>query len=491
MQRIKLNRQSWEFDDTAPLGSPGGFGQVFACPPDVAIKRLNVSPEYAKRELTLAETLADRTLSNVVPVLDAGQDADTGRHYIVMARCEMSLQDHWAKVGILPLDEAIKILKDILTGLKEVGDIVHRDLKPANILLHQGMWKIADFGIARFVEDTTSLNTMRDCLSPPYAAPEQWLNVRVTKATDLYAWACIAHQLLSGDLPFAADDKTEWQSKHLNHAPSELPETIPGKLRSLLSLMLRKQPDLRPSLDRAMAILNDTERAPRIDLSFLQHVDAKISADDAAKEAADRQKAELKRQNDAITSTANLDIPIFRDRLFALIKEATANFKATEWTIALGAAEIGFEPPKTGPVKFPLRFGSWEVFASSAIGIRQSRGHIQEMSANLLFCRLHEGEELRWRQMSFMPNPDGMEPRRFRDMQNLRNVPFSIELHSTSVTDAFHRHPPKLMMAENTKAIDGEDFDKFAKLWLDRFGRAAAGEQFKPTSYPIPDTDRR
>jgi serine/threonine-protein kinase len=53
------------------------------------------------------------------------------------------------------------VLLQIASGLSEVEDIVHRDLKPANILRHEGVWKIADFGIAKFVEETTSVETLK------------------------------------------------------------------------------------------------------------------------------------------------------------------------------------------------------------------------------------------------------------------------------------------------------------------------------------------
>jgi serine/threonine protein kinase len=51
----------------------------------------------------------------------------------------------------------------------EVPQIVRRDLKPANVLWLDGGWKIADFDIAKFVEDVTSLNTVKAALTPPYA----------------------------------------------------------------------------------------------------------------------------------------------------------------------------------------------------------------------------------------------------------------------------------------------------------------------------------
>jgi serine/threonine-protein kinase len=488
MQTIKLNRQSWQFDENKPLGPPGGFGQVFACPDDVAIKRLNVSFDHAKRELTLAETLADRPLNHVVPVLDAGQDADSSRIFIVMPCCEMSLHDHLKASGNnIDFPATLQTLRDILSGLEEVGDIVHRDLKPANILRHDGKWKIADFGIARFVEDTTSLNTMRECLSPPYAAPEQWQNVRATKATDIYAWACIAHQMLSGRPLFDARDIAEWQQKHLHQPPPELPESVPGKLRSLISTALRKQPDLRPSLKRAIAVVDDCEAiTPQLDLSFLAHVDAKISADNAAKEAAARQEAETTRRNAAINSTANADIPIFRDHLFSLVKSAASNAVQSDWGILLGCAELMFEEPRSAPYPFPRRLGGWDIFAAASIGITQSKGGYQQMSANLWFARKRAEDELRWWQTSFMPNANGARVQSIQSLVNQqRSIPTAIDIHAQNVVNSLSQMPPILLFAETPKPIDGEDFDAFAKLWLERFARAAAGEEFKPT-LPMP-----
>src|SRR5690348_13008093 len=95
-QTIKLNRKAWTFDDRKPLGSPGGFGQVFRCPGEYAIKRLNVIAAAAKRELTLADALAGNVYQHVVPVLDAGEDADSGSFYVVMPVCEHSLSDYLA-----------------------------------------------------------------------------------------------------------------------------------------------------------------------------------------------------------------------------------------------------------------------------------------------------------------------------------------------------------------------------------------------------------
>lgn len=126
----------------------------------VAIKRLHISAaEAAHRELSIGKTLASKTFDHVVPVLDYGQDADSDRYFLVMPLCDESLQDKLLREGPLPWETAQPIILDIISGLREVEGITHRDLKPGNVLLHEGRWKIADFGIAKFVEDSTSLWT--------------------------------------------------------------------------------------------------------------------------------------------------------------------------------------------------------------------------------------------------------------------------------------------------------------------------------------------
>jgi eukaryotic-like serine/threonine-protein kinase len=76
-----------------------------------------------------------------------------------MAHADRSLQDEIDERGPLTLGEAVEVLIHVSDGLLEVQDVVHRDLKPGNVFKHDGRWKVADFGIARFVEVSTSLHS--------------------------------------------------------------------------------------------------------------------------------------------------------------------------------------------------------------------------------------------------------------------------------------------------------------------------------------------
>src|SRR5258708_40144833 len=105
------------------------------------------------------------------------------------------------------MNEAVNILLDVAEALASLEkDVVHRDLKPENILFYQGHWCLADFGIARYAEATTSPDTHKYSFTPPYAAPEQWRFERATPATDVYAFGVTAFELLQGHRPFRGTD---------------------------------------------------------------------------------------------------------------------------------------------------------------------------------------------------------------------------------------------------------------------------------------------
>src|SRR5664280_576171 len=136
---IRLPLAEWEYDDACPLGKAGGFGEVFrgrGADGDVAVKRLKINAtQAAHRELKIGQRLMERTLSHVVPIVDAGQDSESDRYFLIMPVCEFSLQDNIDKAsGAVDIDTASKAISAIIAGLSEVKDITHRDLKPANIL---------------------------------------------------------------------------------------------------------------------------------------------------------------------------------------------------------------------------------------------------------------------------------------------------------------------------------------------------------------------
>jgi eukaryotic-like serine/threonine-protein kinase len=166
---------------------------------------------------------------------------------LVMPRAEKSLRQHLDDAaGPLEAVEAAAILSDIATALADLdGKVVHRDLKPENVLFLDGTWCLADFGISRYAEATTALDTRKYALSKEYAAPERWRSERATTATDVYALGVIAYELLSGSRPFAGPELHDFREQHLHRAPERL-AAVPATFGALIEECLYKAAGARP-----------------------------------------------------------------------------------------------------------------------------------------------------------------------------------------------------------------------------------------------------
>ena len=156
---------------------------------------------------------------------------------------------------------------DLAAGLQQLHGIgiIHRDLKPSNVLLHEGRWKLADFGIARDEEIGTQSATFIGWGSPPYMAPEIWEGRSPTVKSDLYAMGCVGFELVKGAPPYVGDDRRAIETGHRTH---EIPIIPCGNalLRNLITRLIAKDPgrrtqDARAALERLHATL-----APRVEV---------------------------------------------------------------------------------------------------------------------------------------------------------------------------------------------------------------------------------
>ncbi len=232
----------WELGER--LGR-GGFGQVFAARGEdgrMAAAKLVPKAPGAQRELLFVELENAR---NIVPVIDSGQTED---HWVlIMPMADRSLGQEVQAAGALPVEAALAVLTDIATALADIeGRVVHRDLKPDNVLLLDGVWCLADFGISRYAEATTAPDTRKRALSPPYAAPERWRAERATSAADVYALGVIAYELLTGKLPFPGPATEDFRDQHLHADPPRL-TGVSARLAALIGECLYKAPGARPT----------------------------------------------------------------------------------------------------------------------------------------------------------------------------------------------------------------------------------------------------
>lgn len=455
----------------------------------VAIKRLHINAgNAAHREMAIGAFIADRVLQHVVPILDYGQDANSDRYYLVMPICEHSLQEVINKTGNLLWPEAQKAALDILRGLKEVGDITHRDLKPGNVLWYQGRWCVADFGIAKFVEDSTSLETLRSALTPSYGAPEQWSGSRPTGATDIYALGCVMHTLLTGHPPFTGDLDTV-RDAHLHSAPPVIQGLSP-KLNGFLGLMLRKSPESRPDIDRCIGVLSEpANESGSKALSALEAAGLHVARQQADEEAKRQRIQTITAARDLLSKEAIGSLKLLRGRLFDHIKQAAPPAEIDNESIALGAGLLyvtNFHAHSyAGDPETTWDKTSWDVAAFAFGGLRctiekvsYSDPNLYTFSATFVFARVPNDPTYRWREVSFYQQWGN----------NFNSSPVSL---SPASPDFYSALSTSIMgnfdVAHGPHCIDGEFEDEFVERWTGLFAKAAQGKLRPPDRLPLPD----
>jgi TolB-like protein/tRNA A-37 threonylcarbamoyl transferase component Bud32 len=219
----------------------------------VAIKVLN--PDLAavlgaERFLREIELAAGLTHPHILPVYDSG-NADGFLFYVMPYVEGESLRDRLKREKQLPVDDALRICREIADGLSyaHAHGIVHRDIKPENILLQSGHAVIADFGIAHAIDRAGGEQLTATGVSlgtPAYMSPEQALGgLNVDGRSDLYSLGCVLYELLAGQPPFTGPTI---QSLVHQHASVPAPDIlnirpgVPAHVAATLQRALSKTP---------------------------------------------------------------------------------------------------------------------------------------------------------------------------------------------------------------------------------------------------------
>ncbi|MGH8529605.1 MAG: CHASE2 domain-containing serine/threonine-protein kinase [Nevskiales bacterium] len=224
----------------------------------VAIKTMALSQEFEASELAdvkarffrEAESAGKLTHPNIVTMFDAGEEHDLA--YIAMEFISGHDLTRYARLdSLLPAQQVMKLIAQAADALDyaHTRSVVHRDIKPANLMYlpDEEKVKITDFGIAR-VTDSSKTKTGTVLGTPSYMSPEQLSGKKVDGRSDLFSLGVTLYQMLTGQLPFAADSMATLMYKIANEAqapPSEVRTQMPACADAIIAKALQKDPDAR------------------------------------------------------------------------------------------------------------------------------------------------------------------------------------------------------------------------------------------------------
>jgi Tol biopolymer transport system component len=265
----------------------GGMGEVYrAHDPklgrDVAIK---VLPEAFARDAERmarfqreAKVLASLDHPNIASIY--GLEDSDGTQALVMQLVEGPTLADRIKAGPIPVDEAVRIAKQIADALEYAHErgIIHRDLKPANVkVTNDDAVKVLDFGLAKALEGDPSsfdistsptisrMATMQGVLlgTAAYMSPEQAKAKSVDRRADIWAFGCVLYEMLTGKQAFTGETVTDTLASIIKEEPDWklIPSATPMRVRVLLQRCLQKDPkqrlrdigDARISLDEVLS----------------------------------------------------------------------------------------------------------------------------------------------------------------------------------------------------------------------------------------------
>ena len=270
----------------ALVGS-GGMADVYRAKDQllertVAVKILHQQyendTEFITRFQREAKAAARITHPNIVNVYDVG--VAEGRHYIVMEYVPgRTLKERIKEEGPVPVPQALQIARQIAGALAQAhaNNRVHCDIKPHNILvMPDGNVKVADFGIARAVTESTMTYNDNIMGSVHYFSPEQARGTMITPKSDVYSLGVLLYEMLSGRIPFDGNTAVSIARKHLEEDPQPLHMIAPGippVVEALVTRMMAKDPAQRPDSSMLVQDIVRAEQMMRSDTEALPAFD--------------------------------------------------------------------------------------------------------------------------------------------------------------------------------------------------------------------------
>lgn len=477
LSSIQLTKR-WELVEQ--IGE-GGFGKVYRVQSgsEHAVAKLVPKAAGANRELLFVDL---KDVRNVIPIWESGE---TESHWVLlMPEAEMTLETHLQKLSRPAMfDEIFPVIQDILTALSDMqGRIVHRDIKPANILYWEGHWRLADFGISRYAEATTAIDTQKFAMSPAYAAPERWRAERATSSTDIYSVGILVYESLEGHKPFEGPTWEDYRHQHLHVAPAPMTYASP-RIAAMVDEMLYKPADARPSssnLKRRIQKYSDStgsSASSRLQEANRKHVNK--LADKARIASEEITKAERRDMLIAVAKESHLKLGTLLEEFIGDAAPSAVTIKGPNgaWRTNLGDASLHFggftktdKNPWGGPISQEL-----DVIAHSEIAVTYpgDRAGYKGRSHSLWFCNFGNSDQYAWYELAF--KYDALSGKRSEE------VPFCLEPGAIAA-QAFSIGLTAIHLADRPILVELDDVEDLAGHWATWLADAYEGTLHEPDS---------
>lgn len=237
--------------------------------------------EFIRRFKNESKAIAVLSHPNIVKVYDVSFGDRI--QYIVEEYIDgITLKDYLSQQKEIKWKEAIHFTIQILRALQHAHEkgIVHRDIKPQNIMLLQdGTIKVTDFGIARFSRSETRTMTGKTIGSVHYIAPEQARGDLTDEKADIYSVGVMLYEMVTGRLPFEADNAVSVAIMQLQadpKPPREINPSLPEGLEEITMKAMQKDPSQRyQSASEMLRDIEEFRRNPSISFQYKYFVDEK------------------------------------------------------------------------------------------------------------------------------------------------------------------------------------------------------------------------
>jgi len=216
-------------------------------------KRFSENPEYVERFYKEGQAAGRLNHPNIVQAIDVGEAG--GYHYFVMEYVEgKTIADDLTAGKIFSEPEALDIIIQVARALEHAHacSLIHRDVKPKNIMIStSGTVKLADMGLARETTDIEAAQSEAGKAygTPYYIAPEQIRGkIDIDGRADIYGLGATLYHMLTGRVPFMAEDSADVMRKHLREKlvpPDHINTSLSAGISEVVEVMMAKRREKR------------------------------------------------------------------------------------------------------------------------------------------------------------------------------------------------------------------------------------------------------